>query len=382
MNYRTPVLVLLIFLAGLAVGRLGWRQARAQPAVEPLGVTPASLAPAPVDESSAAEFTSEERRDIEIFRHASPSTVYISQVTTRRSLFSLDATRVERGSGTGFVWDADGHVVTNFHVIQTRDRSTTDYVVTLSDRSEWEGKLIGWDSSKDLAVLRISAPRDKLVPLSVGSSTNLAVGQKVLAVGNPFGLDQTLTTGIVSALGRDMQAPDGRTISDVIQTDAAINPGNSGGPLLDSSGRLIGVNTAIISPSGGYAGIGFAVPVDTVKQLVPQLIRYGKAIRPGIGVSVLNDYQARRYGLEGIVIADVEPASPAARAGLEPARVDRRGRISGDVIVGVDGVRVATLNELQDAFEEAGGTGSTVELNLVNGRERRDVKVKLVEINR
>jgi S1-C subfamily serine protease len=201
-------------------------------------------------------------------------------------------------------------------------------------------------------------------------------------VGNPFGLDQTLTTGIVSALGRDMQAPDGRTITDVIQTDAAINPGNSGGPLLDSAGRLIGVNTAIISPSGGYAGIGFAVPVDTVKRLVPQLIRYGEAIRPGIGVEVLNDYQARRYGLEGIVITEVEPGSPAAEAGLEPARVDRRGRITGDVIVGVNGVRVLTLADLQDAFEAAGGVGSTVELNVVNGGKRRDVKVGLAEINR
>jgi len=383
MNYRTPILVLLIFCAGVLIGhRAAGRQPAEKPAARPVEALPASTDSAQAEEETpATDLEPGERRDIEIFREASHSTVYVSQVAVQRSYFSLNATRVERGSGTGIVWDEEGHILTNFHVIQTRDRST-DYVVTLYDRSDWEAKLIGFDASKDLAVLQISAPRDKLAPVKLGRSDTLAVGQKVLAVGNPFGLDQTLTTGIVSALGRDMQAPDGRTITDVIQTDAAINPGNSGGPLLDSNGRLIGVNTAIISPSGGYAGIGFAIPVDTVRRMVPQLIQYGEAIRPGIGITVLNDYQARRYGLDGIVVAEVERDSPAARAGIEPARVDRYGRISGDIIVGVNGVRVHTLADLQDEFEAAGGAGHTVKLSLINGRERREVEVPLVEINR
>jgi len=323
--------------------------------------------------------TDGERRDINNFEMASPSTVYIRQLAVRRSLFSLDETAYERGAGSGFVWDKDGHIVTNFHVIQTNDRSTR-YSITLWDQSDWEARLVGLSPSKDLAVLKIDAPRDRLVPLNIGTSSNLAVGQRVLALGNPFGLDQTLTVGIVSALGRDLQSPDGRTIHDVIQTDAAINPGNSGGPLLDSSGRLIGVNTAIASPSGGSAGIGFAIPVDTVARLVPELIEFGQEIRSGIGVTVLSDHRARRYGLEGIVITEVQAGQPAEKAGIEPVRVNARGKIVGDIIVGVDGKRVRQLSELMDAFEEAGGAGSQVTLTLDNGGQRREVRLPLIEI--
>jgi S1-C subfamily serine protease len=323
-----------------------------------------------------------ERRDIEIFQLASPSTVFISRiVAVRRGFFSLDVTRIPQGSGTGFVWDREGHIVTNFHVVGSGGDSA-EYLVRLADHSEWEAEVVGLAPGRDLAVLRIDAPRDKLAPLTLGDSADLAVGQKVLALGNPFGLDQTLTIGIVSALGRDLQSPDGRTIKDVIQTDAAINPGNSGGPLLDSSGRVIGVNTAIYSPSGAYAGIGFAIPADTVKRLVPQLIRYGEPIRPGIGVSVLTDYQARRYGLEGVVITEVARGTPADRAGLEPVTIDRRGRVRGDVIVAVNGERIRSLAELQDAFEEAGGPGATITLTVADSQRRRDVEVELVEINR
>ncbi len=342
----------------------------------------AAAPPAAAQQPLPADLTSEERRDIDVFRQASPSTVYVSQVALRRGLFSLDVSRLERGSGTGFIWDRNGHIVTNFHVVQTANPRSTEYRVTLWDQSEWEAELAGTAPGKDLAILKITAPRDRLQPLRLGTSNNLAVGQKVLALGNPFGLDQTLTTGVVSALGRDLQSPDGRTIRDVIQTDAAINPGNSGGPLLDSSGRLIGVNTAIISPSGGYAGIGFAIPVDTVKRLIPQLIRCGEPIRPGIGVTVLSDYAARRYGFEGVVITEVIDDTPAKRAGLEPARVDRRGNVTGDIIIGVDGTRVRSLPELQDAFEEAGGVGARVTLTVSRGERQRRVEVELVEINR
>jgi S1-C subfamily serine protease len=342
----------------------------------------ATATPADAQEPLPADLTSEERRNIDVFRRASPATVYVSQVALRRSVFSLDVSRLEHGSGTGFIWDRSGHVVTNFHVVQTADPRSTEYKVTLWDQSEWAAKLVGVAPGKDLAVLKIDAPRDRLQPLSLGTSNNLAVGQKVLALGNPFGLDQTLTTGVVSALGRDLQSPDGRTIHDVVQTDAAINPGNSGGPLLDSSGRLIGVNTAIISPSGGYAGIGFAIPVDTVRRLIPQVIQFGEPIRPGIGVTVLSDYVARRYGFEGVVITDVIDGTPADRAGLEPARMDRRGTVTGDIIIGVNGTRVRSLPEFQDALEEAGGAGTSVTLTIARGKQRREVTVELVEINR
>jgi S1-C subfamily serine protease len=325
--------------------------------------------------------TDGETRDIQIFRTASPATVFITNLALRRAWFSLDVTSVPQGSGTGFVWDTDGHIVTNYHVLQSRERNTK-YRVTLWDHSEYDATVIGVAPGKDLAVLRIEAPQELLQPLLLGTSHDLAVGQKVLALGNPFGLDHTLTTGVVSALGRDLEAPDGRTIRDVIQTDAAINPGNSGGPLLDSSGRLIGVNTAIASPSGGFAGVGFAIPSDTVRRLVPQLIEHGEPIRPGIGISILSDYQSRQYGFEGIPIVEVVRGLPADRAGLEAVKVSRGGRVRGDVIVGVNGRRIRTRADLLDAFEEAGGVGATVELTVLNAGRTRKVSLEMIEVNR
>jgi S1-C subfamily serine protease len=377
------VLVGVVFGAGLLAGRAldepapGTRPAAVgSPNAPSLSTAAATIPVDPLPSGLAAS----ELRDIEIFRRASPSTVFISRIVSVRRGFSFDVTRMEQGSGSGFVWDTDGHVVTNFHVIDARQG--TEYVVKLADRSEWEARIVGVAPEKDLAVLRIEAPRALLEPLARGVSADLAVGQKVLALGNPFGLDQTLTVGIVSAVGRDLTSPTGRIIRDVIQTDAAINPGNSGGPLLDSSGRLIGVNTAIYSPSGAYAGIGFAIPVDTVEQLVPQLIRYGEPIRPGIGIVPAYDSQARRLGIEGVVIVEVLEGTPAARAGLTPVTIDRRGRISGDVIVGANGQRVRTLAELQDVFEAAGGAGATVTLEVANSSGGREVRLELIELNR
>jgi S1-C subfamily serine protease len=225
------------------------------------------------------DLAQDEQTTIELFRNASPSVVYITPVTLLRDRFSLNVFEIPKGTGSGFVWDDEGHIITNFHVIE--DANTAR--VTLADQTTWDARLAGTDPNRDLAILRIKAPRNRLQPIEIGTSTGLQVGQKVFAIGNPFGLDQTLTTGIISALGREIVSGTGRTIRGVIQTDAAINPGNSGGPLLDSAGRLIGVNTAIYSSSGSSAGIGFAVPVDTVNRVVSRLLGRRRGVRSAIG---------------------------------------------------------------------------------------------------
>ena len=380
---RTVVILLLVtFLTGWFAGQALTATQGDSETDELSASSVAEERPADTDSAPLPDgLTAGERRDIEIFRRASASTVYISRVVTvRRGFFTLDVTRIPQGSGSGFIWDDQGHVVTNFHVVAEDQRA--EHLVRLSDQSEWTARVVGRAPGKDLAVLKIDAPKELLRSLALGHSGNLAVGQKVLALGNPFGLDQTLTVGVVSALGRDLESPDGRTIHDVIQTDAAINPGNSGGPLLDSSGRLVGVNTAIYSPSGAYAGVGFAVPVDTVRRIVPQLIRYGEPIHPGIGVGVMNDYAAARYGFKGVAITEVVRGGPAYEAGLEAVQVDRRGGVYGDVIVGVDGIRVRTLAELRDRFEDAGGAGTEVTLTILRQGRQRELQIELIEVNR
>jgi S1-C subfamily serine protease len=239
---------------------------------------------------------------------------------------------------------------------------------------------VGTAPEKDLAVLKIPAPRERLTPLQPGTSRSLLVGQHVYAVGNPFGLDHSLTTGVVSALGRELRSPSGRRIRDVIQTDAAINPGNSGGPLLDSGGRLIGVSTAIFSPSGASAGIGFAVPVDAVTRLVPQLITRGRAIQAGIGATFIPERFNAAIGVkDGVAVADVQPDGPAARAGLNGAQLTRSRRVVlGDRIVAVDGKPVRSEDDLRDAFETA-GVGVTVTLTVIRHSARRDVRLLLVQ---
>jgi S1-C subfamily serine protease len=317
----------------------------------------------------------EERRDIDVFRRASASVVYITAIAVRRDFWSFDVMQIPQGTGSGFVWDKQGHIVTNFHVIEEGDR----FSVTLADQSEWEATVVGTAPDKDIAVIRIPAPPERLVPLPTGRSAGLLVGQKVLALGNPFGLDHSMTAGIVSALGRELKSPSGRTIRDVIQTDAAINPGNSGGPLLDSGGRLIGVNAAIFSPSGASAGIGFAIPVDAVKRLVPQLIERGRAVNPGIGAMFLGDTQAQRLRLDGAVIVRVLDGGPAERAGLQGFQRTRSGIVPGDRIVAVDGKPVKTYEDLAHAFEVA-GVSRTVELSVVRDDRRRTVRVTLEDI--
>ena len=320
---------------------------------------------------------SDEENNVEIFRRASPSTVFITNKQLRRDLFTMNVFEIPQGTGSGFIWSREGIIVTNAHVIQ----GASSIVVGLSDHSLWEAKIVGVALEKDIAVLKIDAPAEKLPPLPIGRSEHLQVGQKVLAIGNPFGLDYTLTTGIVSALGREITSPNGRTIRGVIQTDAAINPGNSGGPLLDSSGRLIGINTAIIGPGGGSAGIGFAVPVSTVRQVVPDLIRFGRIIRPVLGVGIVEDRIAQRLGIKGVIVMSVEPGKGAAKAGLIGLKQDRNGRITlGDVIVAVDGAPVESSDDLLTILEgHKAGEVVTVKTERRNGSKEFRVRLSALD---
>lgn len=318
------------------------------------------------------ELWTEEKATIALFRKASPSVVNITTVAVAQDLFTLNLLQIPRGMGSGLVWDRNGNIITNFHVIQ--DASGAQ--VTLGDQSTWKARVVGVAPDKDLAVLRIDAPANKLHPIPVGSSKDLQVGQTVFAIGNPFGLDQTLTTGVISAVGREIESLTRRPIQGVIQTDAAVNPGNSGGPLLDSAGRLIGVNTAIYSPSGASAGIGFAIPVDSVNRVVPELIRYGKITRPGIGAQIAEDQISQKLGIRGALVVDVNKGSAAEKAGLRPTQRDSVGRIRlGDVIVGVNDKKVESANDLFLTLEDH-KVGETVTLSLL--REGKPAQAKVI----
>ncbi|MFQ6004183.1 MAG: S1C family serine protease [Woeseia sp.] len=316
-----------------------------------------------------AEF---ELASTELFDSAAPTVVYIFTVTGSGNPFGPRAQ--QGGAGSGFIWDDAGHVVTNFHVVEGADRIR----IRIDSGEALPANLIGAAPDYDLAVLRLSDMPAGIRPIAVGTSQGLKVGQTVFAIGNPFGLSRTLTTGIVSALNRHLPTASGREIHGVIQTDAAINPGNSGGPLLDSAGRLIGVNTAIISESGSSAGVGFAVPVDIVNRVVPQLIRDGKMPRPGIGVVIVAEETSARLGITGLVIAAVSPGSPAAVAGLQGLD-PRTGQIP-DVITRVNGVKVFSIAQLATALEAA-GIGETVELTVLRGERRRKVTLRVIDIS-
>ncbi len=319
--------------------------------------------------------TEDETNSMEVFRKASPAVVYVTNRAYRRSMFSLNVQEIPRGSGTGFVWDTSGLIVTNFHVIEGAHRLT----VTLQDQSEHDAQVIGIAPEKDLAVLRIENPPEDLATLPLGDSSELEVGRKVLAIGNPFGLDTTLTTGVVSALGREIDAASNRKIRGVIQTDAAINPGNSGGPLLNSLGQLIGVNTAIYSPSGASAGIGFAIPVNTVKSVVPQLIAFGRIQSPVIGVELASDAWIRRFRIPGVPVVRVYPGMPAERAGLRGAYRNRQGGINlGDIIVAIDGQRVRTNDDFKSILEKT-KPGQEIALTVVRDKQEREVRMPVVE---
>jgi S1-C subfamily serine protease len=285
----------------------------------------------------------------------------------------MNVQEIPKGNGSGFIWDDEGHIVTNFHVIQGADRAT----ITLSDQSTWQAELIGTEPRKDLAVLKIDAPKEKLHAIRIGDSEKLKVGQSVFAIGNPFGLDQTLTTGIISALGREIESVGGIPIRDVIQTDAAINPGNSGGPLLDASGRLIGVNTAIYSPSGAYAGIGFSIPVGVVNWIVPDLIKYGKVIRPSLGIELARQQLTARAGIEGALILEIVEGSPAETVGLKPTRRNRRGEIElGDIITKVNDNAITSNTDLILTLEKF-KAGDKVELQILRDDKEMSMNVEL-----
>lgn len=316
--------------------------------------------------------TPQEEATISLFEQAAPSVCFITTTSLQQDFWTRNVMEIPRGTGSGFVWDRNGHIVTNYHVIEGADRAQ----VTLSDRSTLDAELVGAAPEKDLAVLRIKAPAGKLRPIPIGTSDDLRVGQSVYAIGNPFGLDQTLTTGIVSALGREIQSSNGVPIRDVIQTDAAINPGNSGGPLLDSGGRLIGVNTAIYSPSGASAGIGFSIPVDVVRWVIPELIEFGKIKRPSLGVELASPSIITRYQLAGPLVIDVVTGSSAERAGIRPTLRDRYGRIRlGDIITAIDDNPIKTNADIILVLEKY-QPGQKVRLTLL--RDDKKVNVELV----
>jgi len=319
--------------------------------------------------------TAEETNAISIFESVSPSVVFISSVALERDIFTQNVYEVPQGTGSGFVWDEQGHILTNFHVIVDAGRIE----VTMSDGSKWKARLVGRAPDRDLAVLKIDAPAGKLRPIPIGDSKNLKVGQTVYAIGNPFGLDKTMTSGIVSALNRQIQSLSGRMIQGVIQSDAAINPGNSGGPLLDSAGRLIGINTQIVSPSGASAGVGFSVPVEMVNTVASQIIKYGKVVRPGLGVAVAREEVTRDLGLEGALILEVTPGGGAEKAGLKGSKVMGRRIILGDVIQSIDGVPVSGFEDLAAILDER-KVGDTVTVGVFRGGAVKKIQVTLVEI--
>jgi S1-C subfamily serine protease len=382
--YRDSTVRLLAVLLLVVAGVLIWTLLRQQQALPGTGPV-AELAPPPTDTTAPSEpraitargdLASDEEANIELFRSVAPSVVHITNLQERRDRMSLNVFEIPQGSGSGFLWDEQGHVVTNYHVIQNADR----VAVTLYDNTVWPGTIVGAAKDKDLAVVKITAPLEKLRPISVGASKDLQVGQKVYAIGNPFGLDHTLTTGIISGLNREIRSVTQRTIYDVIQTDAAINQGNSGGPLLDSAGRLIGINTAIFSPSGAFAGIGFAVPVDTVNRIVPQLISSGRVIKPGLGISTLRPEIAAQYSIQGVAIMHVHDDTPAAQAGLRGMTADRYGRsLLGDIIVGIDGKAILDLEDLYRVLDQK-NVGDTIQVTVEREAKRMDVPVTLQDI--
>lgn len=311
-----------------------------------------------------------EKATIRLFEETAPSVCFITTTKLRRDYFSTNVREIPKGSGSGFVWDKSGNIITNFHVIQGASRAK----ITLADHSTWDATLVGAAPGKDLAVLHIDAPAEILKAIPVGSSSSLKVGQSVLAIGNPFGLDQTLTTGVVSALGREIKSVSGLPIRGAIQTDAAINPGNSGGPLLDSSGKLIGVNTSIYSPSGASAGIGFSIPSDVLKWVVPDLIQYGEIHRPSLGI----EFARPLRNIEGALVYDVVKGSPAEAAGIRPTTMDNRGQIYlGDVIIGVNQEKITSSNDVILALEKH-QVGDEVHLTLLRDGKKEKISITLI----
>lgn len=356
------VLIIMNVLLLSAVASLFLMQSA--PAVDPPTVTP------------RGDLGADERATIDLFRNSRESTVFISTRQRVTDFWTRNVYSVPRGSGSGLIWDGAGHVLTNYHVIAGASQAQ----VQLADGRQLSARLVGASPQHDLAVLKIGGVGFKApARVPIGTSADLQVGQTVFAIGNPFGLDWTLTKGIVSALDRTLPNESGTDIRHLIQTDAAINPGNSGGPLLDSAGRLIGINTAIYSPSGASAGIGFAVPVDTVMRVVPQLIANGRYTRPSLGIESeddMNDRLKRATGISGIFVLRVEPGSVAERAGLLPARRTPRGVVPGDIVLALNGKPVERVGDLLARLDDY-RVGQKVELTVMREGKKRNVQLEL-----
>ncbi len=376
-----PLPGLVLVVGSLVVAGLGCSLTATPtplPAPTPLVIvaTPTSLPPPSPEEVDVAE-----QRIINVYERVSPSVVHI---TSRSQVLDFWRGVVpQEGSGSGFVLDKEGNIVTNDHVVE----GAQEIEVLLADGTAYPAEIVGSDPYNDLAVVRIQAPADLLVPVEIGSAAALRVGQRVIAIGNPFGLDWTLTTGVVSALGRTIETDEGQALGEVIQTDAAINPGNSGGPLLDSYGRVIGVNTAIRSPSGGSVGIGFAIPAETILRVVPELVSRGYYPHPWTGFSAYElSYELRpsESGPEhGLLIVDVAPAGPAERAGLQAAEARRQGRSivfnGGDIVVAVDDIQIKSRDELTIFLENQKRVGDTVSLTILRDSVEAVVTLQLGE---
>jgi len=366
---------------GARVPEVTW----AQPAAIPVS-TPAAAAPA-----RAGSLSLDEQNNIEIYRKYSAGVVNVtSSALALNSRFQV--VPVEQGTGSGVILDSNGNIVTNYHVIEPSLVDGGGLEVTLADKTKYQARIVGKDKSNDLAVIKIEAPKERLSAIPLGQSAGLLVGQKVLAIGNPFGYERTLTSGIISATGRSIQAENGRIIENIIQTDAAINPGNSGGPLLNSSGEMIGINAQIVSPSSGSIGIGFAIPSDTVRRVVDDLIKYGYVKRPYVGIGrvwPMDDYPmalAQQLGIppnRGFMIWEVAPGSPAAQAGIRPATRSARWRFStypvgGDILVAFEGKEISSLPEVAAAIDHHKG-GDRVIFTILRGGQKMDIPVVLRE---
>lgn len=320
------------------------------------------------------DLTGDEKNNIRIYRDISPSVVFVTNKQLRQNIFSLNAMEIPRGSGTGFVWSKDGLIVTNYHVVHRASK----IVITLINGEDYEAEVVGLAPAKDIALLKIDAPSVNMNPIPLGNSDSLSVGRKVLAIGNPFALDTTLTVGVVSALGREIKSQTNRTIKNVIQTDAAINPGNSGGPLLNSKGQLVGVNAAIYSPSGASAGIGFAIPVNTIKKIIPQLIEHGRLYRPILGIETLTDRVTQRLRIKGVPVFSVQRGLPADQAGMMGIREDRKGNFHlGDVIIAINEDPVINEDTLLGILEKF-KPGDTITVRSIRDEEIFNYDVTLV----
>jgi S1-C subfamily serine protease len=341
------------------------------------GAAPTVPAPSPTAPNDVELRTEDEKNTIDVFRRSSKATVFVTQKRRYVDFFGRVSDDVPAGSGSGFVWDTAGHVVTNFHVIKDASALT----VTLDDQRTFEATVRGVEPRKDIAVLKLVNPPNDLQPISVPrEGAKLEVGQKVIAIGNPFGLDHTLTTGVVSALGREVDGIGGVSIRDMIQTDAAINPGNSGGPLLSSAGQLMGMNTMIFSKSGASAGIGFAVPASTIARVVPQIIKTGQVQQVGLGIQIdPNQRLERRARIAGVVVLRVQPNSPAEAAGMIGIQQDARGISLGDVIIGIGSVKIEDYDDLYNALDER-QPGDEVEISLQRKGAVVKTKLKLVAL--